>query len=248
MQIDNPSRAPMPPADPYRDPRDENPGSQQWDMGINRNLNRLDIHGTPPTDAASSWASEANRAVQAQAEQARAQPITQVRFEESPYSARAQHNIYQHQSAPPVTPREAKRQAWYHGPVSFPNPPIDPRLQRTSPEDSSSSEGVPGTPSSATVHDLNPSIMHSNGYVESRNGNGFPVPENRIVPSNAPNGYPTYQPREGQDYTYSHGQPATAAQGQHGVPKGRDATGDMLRLEALVAVATSEENVAAAAY
>jgi len=101
MMIDTPAR--LPPAG-YQ----ERPSSQHWDMGINRNFNRLDIAQTQPTDAASSWATEANRAVQAQAEQARAQPPQIVRFEESHYSARAQ----QHQSAPPVTPKEAKRNAW----------------------------------------------------------------------------------------------------------------------------------------
>ena len=147
MMIDTPSRVPTQHAEQYQ----ERPTNQHWDMGINRNLNRLDIQGTPPSDAAGSWASETNRAVLAQSEQARAQPA--VRFEESPYSART-HAPNHHYSAPPATPKEVKRQGWYQGP-----PPstgnIDPRIQRTSPADSSGSEaGVPGTPSSSNVGDF----------------------------------------------------------------------------------------------
>jgi hypothetical protein len=238
MNIDTPSRAPMPPPEAYRE---ERPNSQHWDM--NKNLNRLDLGHTD------AWASETNRAVQAQAEHARAQPPPPqtVRFEESPYSARSQQNAYQHQSAPPVTPKEHKRHGWYHGPlpITAQHPPIDPRLQRTSPEDSSSSEGVPGTPSSATVGVFNPSIMHSNGYVENRNGIAQ-VPESSILRSNVPNGYVAYThaPSGEPAYTYSHGgQAPQQPQLQHQVPKGAET--NMSPLDTLVAAATSQENTAA---
>lgn len=244
MNIDTPTRAPIPPVEAYRE---ERPNSQHWDM--NRNLTRLDLGHS---DAAGSWASDANRTVQAQAEHPRTQPPPPpqtVRFEESPYSARSQQNAYQHQSAPPITPKENKRHGWYHGPVTpvtAQPPPIDPRLQRTSPEDSSSSEGVPGTPSSASVAQFDPSIMHSNGYVENRNGIA-PVPESSILRSNAPNGYVAYaHPPNGEAaYTYNHGrQPSQQSQPlQHQVPKG--ATTNMSPLDTLVAAATSQENTAA---
>lgn len=257
MMIDNPSRAPMPQSQP--EPYQERPSSQQWDMGINRNLNNLNIAQTPPTDAA-SWASDTQRAVQAQAEQSRMQQQQPaVRFEESPYSARTQPNSAYHQhtiSAPPITPKEAKRHGWYHGPVSVvhttsPAQHHDPRIQRTSPEDSSSSEGgIPGTPSTSSVAEFNPSIMHSNGWVENRNGGSFPAQQDpRAAP--APNGYTSYAPQNGTEtaYTYTPGQAPPQimqARMQGQVPKNTDS--NMLRLEALVAVATSEENVSAAAY
>jgi C2H2 transcription facotor len=62
----------------------------------------------------------------------------------------------------PTTPQRNKRLGWYNGPPS--NSRQGNQLARTSPEDSSSSEGVPtpGT-SAAEVH---PAIMHSNGYIE----------------------------------------------------------------------------------
>jgi hypothetical protein len=61
-------------------------------------------------------------------------------------------------------------------------------------------------------------------------------------------GYAHYAHPHGPDsaYTYAHGQQAPQVDPQHQEPKAPD--NSMLRLEALVAVATSEENVAAAAY
>jgi len=69
-----------------------------------------------------------------------------------------------------VAARRKKRQAWYNGPV--PNAPGSHTATalRTSPEDSSSSEGVP-TPSSNYVAEYHPAIVHgnshSNGYIEA---------------------------------------------------------------------------------
>jgi hypothetical protein len=245
MMIDTPSRASG--QQPQEQYQNERPNSGHWDMGINRNLTRLDIaQGHPPADAASSWASEANSAVQAQAEQSRGP--TSVRFGESPYSARPQTSGgYGHQhtiSAPPITPKSAKRQGWYHGPMSTQSAQVVQTMgpvQRTSPADSSSSEGIPGTPSSS-IGEFNPGIVHSSGWVENRNGNGM-IPAQHAPPP--PNGYAAYPPQNGADGGYTYGAGVQQAQmQQHQVPKNMD--NNMLRLEALVAVATSEENVAAA--
>jgi len=249
--IDTPSKPPIQStAELHGDERRNHP---QWDMGLHRNLTRLDIaQGTPPKDAAGAWASEANRAVQAQAEQARGtQPV--VRFEQSSYSQPGPSTTYQHHqhtiSAPPITPKEAKRHGWYHGPVSAQSiTPNDSRRQRTSPEDSSSSEGgVPGTPSSASVTEYNPLIVHSSGWVEPSRP-GAHMQDIRLPPSSAPNGYANYLPSSTES-PYNHSpvshSMAPAPPQQRQVSK---ADNNMLRLEALVAVATSEENVAAAAY
>jgi hypothetical protein len=242
MIIDTPSRAPAQHPEQYQG----RPTSQHWDQGINRNMNRLELsQDTPSTESASSWANDTNAAVQARLEQTRVQQA--VRFEESPYSARPQTSAgayhQHHVSAPPVTPKEAKRMGWYNGPVTVPvqSQPV----QRTSPADSSSSEGgIPGTPISSTVTDYHPGIVHANGWVENRNGNIPPQHDQRATPTN---GY-TYPPPNGAEasYTYTPNYQQTQVQQQHQhIPK---STGDMHRLEALVAVATSEENVAAAAY
>jgi hypothetical protein len=260
MMIDTPSRAP----DPYRE---ERPTSQHWDM--NRNLHRLELGQVTPQTDAGSWASDANRAVQAQAEQAHPRgpppPQQTVRFEESPYTARSllqpsythQHahahaHAHAHTSAPPLTPKEAKRHGWYHGPSpstsTFTSPGHDPRHARTSPEDSSSStsEGVPGTPSSASeIYALAPGIVHSNGFVDAV------VPEGRILHSNAGNGANGFAHAPEQAYGYSHGQPPTQQQqhvggGGRGQPKeGAVGPGGMSALDTLVAAATSQENTAA---
>ncbi|KIM98157.1 hypothetical protein OIDMADRAFT_76070, partial [Oidiodendron maius Zn] len=220
MDIDTPSRPPVHGGEPYRV---ERRGSQPWEMGAPRSYpDRLDVgRGPTPYDSASSWASEANYAVQARAEQARAPP-SQVRFEETSYPDRSQHPAaYHHQSAPVVTPREAKRQAWYQGPVSHPPQP-----------------NVPGTPSSTTARDTNPSIVHANGYVETRDS--YPAHDPRSGPSHEQSAYAHYPHPHGADaaYTYAHGKQAPQIDPQQQEPKAPD--NSMLRLEALVAVATSE--------
>ena len=227
MVIDTPHRPP-PQHEPYQT---ERPTSQHWDMGINRNLTRLDI----THDAASSWASEANNAVQAQAEQARSQPA--VRFEESPYSARilGERSFHQHTiSAPPITPKSSKRQGWYSGPLQSPprGASIQQPVQRTSPADSSSSEGgIPGTPRS-NMAEVNPAILRSNGWVDHRDGSG-------IVPSQQPPNAYVYPPQQGGEATYNF-----PPRSQHEPMQQPSQGSNMLRLEALVAVATakSEEN------
>jgi len=226
----------------------ERPVSQHWEQGMNRNMNRLDIQGTPPTDAASQWANDANRAVLSAREHIRQQPA--VRFEESSYSNRPQTSsgYPQHQhhvSAPvaPVTPRESKRQGWYHGPPNTQQNMQQP-VQRTSPAESSGSEGgIPGTPSSS-MSEYNPSIVHANGWVENRNGVQQHDPRN-----GPPNGYATYAPQNGAEgaYTYGPGSHQNQVQQNDQVPKSNSG---MSGLDALVAVATAQEpkKVTAAAY
>lgn len=215
-------------------PRPDDRSHPQWEAGLHRNLTRLDIaRETPPMDSAGAWASEANRAMQAHAEQARVQPT--VRFDQFTYTAppsREGPTNYQprhHISAPPVTPREAKRRGWYHGPVPSQQ---DSNGQRTSPADSSSSEGgVPGTPGSATVGDYNPSIVHSSGYVE---------PSQRPM---QPNPYPNYTTGHADmSYPYAPGSRSMAPHPVHEAPKPDSMSG----LDALVAVATRDENATTA--
>lgn len=59
----------------------------------------------------------------------------------------------------PGSAKHNKRQAWYNGPLS---------MARTSPEDSSSSDGVP-TPGMTAV-EVHPMIVHSSGYMEPQQG------------------------------------------------------------------------------
>ncbi|KAF7542968.1 hypothetical protein G7Z17_g11132 [Cylindrodendrum hubeiense] len=179
-----------------------------YDASLQRGLGRLDInHSTPPRDSAGAWASEVNKAVQAQAEQVRLNPPT-VRFEDppsyqTPKTAAASRALHQHtMSAPSTTSRDSKRHGWYHGPVTVhrdarPMPEQDPRMAHVE------------------------RMVHPNftGF------SGFPVKE-------AP-------PQQQHHHHHQHQQQQQ--------PQERPGNNDPLgRLEALVAVATSEGSTATA--
>lgn len=186
----------------------------QWDMGLHRGLTKLDLAAnTPPRDSAGAWANEVNSAVQAQAEQVRAQPT--VRFEPEPRVVSIPHSTgvpppsgyrggYHHQhtmSAPSITTsRESKRHGWYHGPVT------------------SGLSEVPEQPTRGPRVDrmIHPNL--ANGFT------GFPAREPRPMATSS-------SPRD-RDVEMESERPSQPE--------------SMRRLEALVAVATSEGSTAAA--
>ena len=139
----------------------------------------------------------------------------------------------------PVTPRKNKRQAWYGGPVQAQQPTY--MSHRPSPEDSGSSDGVP-TPSASQGTEYHPVIIHANGMQEAYPPGGAVAEEQKVHQSHKPepvradSGFQSYaQPPPPQTYALQAGHdpryPPNQQQ-QHG--------NDMGRLEALVAVATSE--------
>lgn len=141
MMVDSEPVAHRPTLQPVGMETDERRNLNMYDAGLYRGLNRLDIgHNTPPRDSAGSWASEANRAVMAQAERVRANPPT-VRFEDQqPPSAQGGYGghtgrslHHQTMSAPSIaTTRENRRRGWYNGSVvvqrDAPQAPADPRV------------------------------------------------------------------------------------------------------------------------
>ena len=163
MQVDSASRPPVypGPGQTSSGPNDRR-GHASWDMSLHRNLTKLDLaSGTPPKENG-MW--------------------TQQAIIEDPEYIRSHHQsfpaahppqvvIHQDPSAPnietsflqPATPNRNKRMGWYAGPPTAIQHPS--AQQRRSPEDSSSSDGVP-TPS-FPVGDYHPSIVHSNGYIET---------------------------------------------------------------------------------
>lgn len=184
MQIDSPGRPPRysgPSEQTTSGPNDRR-GHASWDKSLHHNLTKLDVaNGTPPRDAG-VWSQQtlaelhdaAGRPAEAQAHQLppahqlpaahqlppahqALQPAPIVIHQES--QTRLVETAYIH----PVTPNKKKRHGWYNGPLTTVHQPV--LQQRTSPEDSSSSEGVP-TPSFSAA-EYNPSIVHSNGYIES---------------------------------------------------------------------------------
>ncbi|KAF1834307.1 hypothetical protein BDW02DRAFT_498585 [Decorospora gaudefroyi] len=139
----------------------------------------------------------------------------------------------------PVTPRKHKRQAWYNGPVAQPQR----ALQRTSPEDSSSSEGVP-TP--GTMSDYHPAIVHSNGYVEAPVivEDYKPAPPASIMERPHPlhsQPQPRYHSHSLSSSSYRPQREPERGPVMFGQPLPQTGNNDMRRLEALVAVATGEQ-------
>ncbi|QSZ28656.1 hypothetical protein DSL72_003155 [Monilinia vaccinii-corymbosi] len=151
----------------YRQPRPMQVRDRPLSSHLEQQFNHLEIQSPPHGDAA-MWASDTARAVHATAEQSKAnQP--RVMFDQSTYGPRSRPSSSYHQhtaSAPVNAYRPDRRDGWYHGPATY-RQAHDYRVQGTSPEGSSSSEGAaPITPQSATTADYNPAILRSNGHPE----------------------------------------------------------------------------------
>lgn len=140
----------------------------------------------------------------------------------------------------PATPRKNKRQAWYMGPISQ---PARATMQRTSPEDSSSSEGVP-TPGISTMAEYHPAIMHNNEHVEAQpSGPQLEEPKTSIMERPRPFS-PQYRHYHSHSLSSSGYHPQREPEkgpAQFGQPLPQTSSNDMRRLEALVAVATGEQ-------
>ena len=149
----------------------ERRGHASWDMSLHQNLTKLDIRGGPPYQEPHYWAQQQSQhlAPEPNADAVRQNARMPIIHQEAPKPPSEDH-IY---SSP--NPNRSKRQGWYAGPPS--NPVTShPRI---SPGGSTSSEGVPKTPTAPAV-EHHPSIVHSNGYVEPvaekpRNGGEQPV-------------------------------------------------------------------------
>ncbi|KAF2115257.1 hypothetical protein BDV96DRAFT_67187 [Lophiotrema nucula] len=250
MQVDTPTRpvtyhASLEPAAPLHEKRT----SISWDTTV-KGINRLEIaspnppreqwlqyqgnHGQPsgarPTTAPHPSYYEQHR---------RAGPPQPIQVSQGEPQRTSQD--------PPVTPRKNKRQAWYNGPLQSPMPAQPGRVvQRTSPEDSSSSEGVP-TPSNTTMAEYHPAIRHSNGFVEVHPP-GAPIDEHKqgqgasIMERPHPLQY-QYQQFHNHGVATSTYHPQREPEGgptTFGQPLHQPGSNDMRRLEALVAVATGE--------
>lgn len=230
-----------------------------WEAGLHQNLNRLEIG----SNAAPSWhqhsrsLSNSSRPTTAphtgfpqQHYQGVPQPLQPpAEIRQGPYDSPNNHRD-----------RGTKRQAWYGGPLA-PHQASQPILigHRTSPE-SNSSDGVP-TPSTSQGREMHPAIRHANGMIEMQPPSTVPssvlseeqqhmmqahYQDSKPEPIRADSGFhsyphpqplpggqqmpPTYVMHSGHD-VHMHHSYAQAAPRQ---------SNDMGRLEALVAVATSE--------
>lgn len=185
MQVDTPNRLPtfLGPFEQTTSGPNDRRGHASWDKSLHHNLTRLDITNGNPAKDAGLWSQQTIAEIQdavakpVEAPAYRA-PHAQQALQPSPIihqgpSTRPAENSYTQS----VTPNKKKRQGWYNGPLT----PLHQTVhqQRTSPEDSSSSEGVP-TPSYSSV-EYNPSIVHSNGYIESNHGGSATAHQVRCV-------------------------------------------------------------------
>lgn len=139
---------------PSQDPRARS-GHASWDCSRPSQYPEPELHGEGG-HAAASWSQQTIREIRSVGGQQHG-PHRNMDMGPPPSLVPSQQQQMAREAVegPPSSLRQAKRQGWYNGP--FP-------LARTSPEDSSSSDGVP-TPGMTAV-EVHPMIMHSNGYME----------------------------------------------------------------------------------
>lgn len=207
-------------------------GRHSVDTSLNNNLTRLDIRGNQQKDM-TSWGQQTMSEIHNVAAR-QAEPDSHGLG--SPALASVNIPRQAPQANPemgqPSTPPKSKRQGWYNGPAT---------AMRTSPEDSSSSEGVP-TPGTSAA-EIHPAIMHSNGYIEPHHA--VLVADVSILPRSRDSELIPYQPCVPQPSNLPHyAAPQPTPQRPSYYTEPRNGTNDMGRLEALVAVATSEDKAA----
>lgn len=250
MQIDGQAPRPL----TYHAPTDLRPvlkhekrTSISWDTTLQRGLNNLEI--ASPSHRREPWHQYQNNPGQTTHARPTTAPHPSYFSHQPNTSPGMQHPMpepVRTSQEPPVTPKRNKRQAWYNGPIN-PSILVQPAqaAQRTSPEDSSSSEGVP-TPSNSTMTEYHPAIVHSNGFVESHPP-GAPGEEHKPVRTSIMDRpHPLYsQQRSYHGHSLStpnyrsYQHPERHPNLGPSVPQ--PAPNDLRRLEALVAVATSEQ-------
>ncbi|EGC42288.1 C2H2 transcription factor [Histoplasma capsulatum var. duboisii H88] len=200
-------------------------------MSLHQNLTKLDIRGNKD---ASQWSQQTIgelRNIASQPFDSLQQQTVEPIINRTPDASRPpEQPAAGANSNGPTTPSQNKRRGWYNGPLPT-STPTGP-LANPSPEDSSSSEGV-ATPS-ASAPEYHPAIVPSHGDIERHHSHiQTETPHNwqtcapREPQSTNNNAYPVYPNPEPRHVFYS-GSPNHPA-------------GGMARLEALVAVATSED-------
>jgi hypothetical protein len=246
MQIDTPTSRPATyhaPNDSLPRPHHEKRTSISWDTTLQK-INRLEIASPqPPREGWSGYQGGPGQPANGRPVTAPHPSYMNQQQPPQPVQAHPSEPKRNSQEAP-TTPIRNKRQAWYNGPLSQPSQPGIVGL-RTSPEDSSSSEGVP-TPSNSST-DYNPAIVHSNGYVEKQ-PLGPPVEEQKPAQSTSimDRPHPIHQYQQYHNHgnaasTYQPRQEYNVAPAPLGRPQPPSEPARMTALDALVAVATGEQ-------
>ncbi|OAX79321.1 hypothetical protein ACJ72_06361 [Emergomyces africanus] len=209
-------------------------GHVSFDMSLHQNLTKLDIRGNSSSNKdASQWSQQTIGELRNIA----SRPFTSFQQhpvestihrpqEEQPPRASEQSTTASSSANGPTTPTQHKRHGWYNGPLPAGTSTSHPA--HPSPEDSSSSEGI-ATPS-ASAPEYHPAIVPSHGDIERHHSHTQTETHNNDCAAQASqannNAYPVHSNPEPRHVFYS---------GNSSHP-----AGGMARLEALVAVATSE--------
>ena len=199
------------------------------DAGLHQNLTRLDI-------------TAANAPAEVQWQATQPQPM-QGYVQQQPTTV-APQQVHHSMPEEPVTPRKHKRQAWYGGPVGpASNGQPGSAGHRPSPEDSGSSDGVP-TPGTSQGTEYHPVIINPNGTAEPYPPGAVMTQEQKVYLINQQKPEPSRADSGFQAYVHGHPPQTYALQAGHdprlAVQYSQPPNNDMGRLEALVAVATSE--------
>ena len=230
------SRQPTSPMVMASSPRPPSSGRPS-DAGLHQNLTRLDI-------TAANVPSEAQWQMQQQQQQA-PQPV----YHQQQPATIAPQSMHQHSASmpEPITPRKNKRQGWYGGPLT---PTNVHGMQRPSPEDSGSSDGVP-TPGTSQGTEYHPVIVnpgepqypphhhhqHQAGMVAEDQHQKVHFTSTKPEPARTDSGYQPYgqpPPPHHQHQTYA----LQSGQDPRFPPRvQQQASSDMSGLEALVAAA-----------
>ncbi|KAJ4303548.1 Up in starvation [Kalmusia sp. IMI 367209] len=251
MQIDSPARPIT-----YHAPADLRPAlkhekrtSISWDTTLQRGLTNLEIASSPshPRDSWSQYQNSPGQTIHARPTTAPHPSYFNQQHNSSPEVHNPGGEPVRTSQEPPVTPRRNKRQAWYNGPISHSVPAQSvSAIQRTSPEDSSSSEGIP-TPSNSSMTEYHPAIVHSNGFVESHPPG---APDEEQKPTHTSIMDRPHPIHSQQQVYHSHSLSTPSYRSYQQPERGHVSFGpalpqppanDMRRLEALVAVATGEQ-------
>ena len=213
------------------------------DAGLQQGITRLDI-------------AAANAPVEGQWQAVQSSSIAPPAYfsqqqQQQPATLAPPFSYHQHSASmpEPTTPRRNKRQGWYGGPVqAHQNPPINVS-HRPSPEDSGSSDGVP-TPSVYQAAEYHPVIVQPHTLAEV----AYPAlteeqqkvqPQhqaNKPGPLRADSAFQSFAqpPLQQQQHTYALQAGHDPRYPPHQQYQQSAGNNDMGRLEALVAVATSE--------
>ena len=253
MQVDNGSRPPVYPGpveNAASGPSDRR-SDLSWDAGLHQNLNRLEIANTTPRKHSRSYA---DQIVSQQ------HPADHLSAPRPPPNFSKPHPLIGAPLPPPsssigmVTALDAEargaRDIRYAG---APHPSGSRPImiaQRTSSADSASSDGVP-TPSTSHGTEMHPAIMHPSGYIEmQRPGQSLSEEQHRALQAQA---YAKPEPTRVDSGSHVYATTPGTANATYVLQAGREQQlypmyppparpeHDMNRLEALVAVATSEK-------